>query len=399
MTETPRLLYVDDIPTPYRLGVHRLVAQRWPGAYKLLFMAGDEPGRDWDFDFTGLDVEILSGRQFRPRGQVNPFSFKWNPGIGRAMDAFRPDVVALSGYVQPTIVRAARWCLGRGVPYGIACETSCRSTACSGWRWQARRTALGWIVRNMAFGLPVGREAADYLRRFGPSAAPMQFFPNTPDTSTIIAEADRVRVQGLEAALRDRFGIERDAPVVLFAGRLIDAKRPMDALAACEKISEAGTRATLVIVGDGPLMPALVERAAKRNVVFTGWLRDPVDMAGLMAIARMLVLPSEHEPWGAVVNEALAAGTPVVASDRVTSAVELVEAGVNGFVFPIGDVAALSARISDILALDAAGRTRISAAARTTATRYGHEYAADNLITGALASITGPAPRVFEAVE
>ncbi|MFZ1108540.1 MAG: glycosyltransferase family 4 protein [Rhodomicrobium sp.] len=387
MSKSPRLLYIDDIPTPYRLGVHRLVARRWPGPYKLLFLAGDEPGRGWDFDFTGLDVEILPGRQFRPPKQINPFSIKWNPSIVRMIEAFRPDVVVLSGYIHPPIIRAARWCLTQRVPYAVVCETSRLSTACSGWRWRTRRALLGWVVRNMAFGLPVGREAADYLQRFGPTGAPMHYFPNTPDTSAIVAEADRVHGEGRENSLRDAFGIEPEKPIVIFAGRLIDAKRPMDVLAAFERLGELGKKAALVVVGDGPLRPALVQRARGAKVVFTGWLRDPVQMAGLMAIARVFVLPSAHEPWGAVVNEALAAGTPVIASDRVTSAVELIEAGVNGFLHPVGDVDALSECIGTMLALDAADRARMSGAARFTATVYGHEFAAGNLIEGALAAI------------
>jgi len=399
MHSPPRLLYIDDIPTPYRLGVHRVIAQRWPGPYKLLFLAAAEPGRNWDFDFTGLDVDILPGRQFRPPNQVNPFSIKWNPTVVSAMEAFRPDVVALSGYIHPPIIRAARWCLTRRTPYAIVCETSARSTACSGWRWLARRAAIGWVVRNMSFGLPVGREAGDYLRRFGPTGAPMHYFPNTPDTSAIAAEADRVHSEGRERPLREAFGIEPETPIILFAGRLIDAKRPMDALAAFERLREPGEKATFVVVGDGPLKQALTARAADGKVVFTGWIRDPAQMAGLMAIARAFVLPSAHEPWGAVVNEALAAGTPVVASDRVTSAVELIEAGVNGFLYPVGDVDALADCLKTVLALDEAGRARMSAAARHTATVYGHEFAAGNLIEGAFAALAPQpeAPREIAA--
>lgn len=390
MAETPRLLYLDDIPTPYRLGVHQLAARQWLGAYKLAFLASGEPGRDWDFDFSGLDVEVLPGWQFRPWGQVNPFSIKWNPTIVRTLEAFRPDVVILSGYIHPTVIRAARWCISRRVPYAVVCETSCRSTTCSGWRWHVRRAAISWIVRNMAFGLPVGREAADYMRRLGPSEAPLHFFPNTPDTSIIMTESDRIRDCGLEQAIRDAFSIAPDAPLILFAGRLIGAKRPLDALQAFERLGELRQKAVLVVVGDGPLKPVMVGRAHGSNVVFTGWIRDQKQMAGLLAIARVLVLPSAHEPWGAVVNEALAAGTPVVASDRVTSAVELIEPGRNGYLFPVGDIGALADRIKDILALDQEARERTSIAARTTATTFGHEFAAGNLLKGALGAIRGP---------
>ena len=215
----------------------------------------------------------------------------------------------------------------------------------------------------------------------------MYYFPNTPDTSAIAAEAARVHSEGLERSVRQAFGIEPDAPIVLFAGRLIDAKRPLDLLSAFERLDEHSKNAVLVIAGEGELRPALAERARGLKTVFTGWLRDPVRMAGLMAIARVFVLPSVHEPWGAVVNEALAAGVPVVASDRVTSAVGLIEPGVNGFLYPVGDVDALSKFIGSVLALDAAGHARMSVAARATAKAYGHEFAAGNLTEGALAAI------------
>jgi glycosyltransferase involved in cell wall biosynthesis len=392
MTESPRLLYIDDIPTPYRLGVHRVVVQRWPGVYKVLFMADSEPGRDWELDFTGLNIETLAGGQIRPPGQVNPFSFKWNPMAIQAINEFRPDVVVLSGYIHPTVIRAARWCLTRRLPYAVACETSCRSTSCSGWRWNARRILLAWIVRNMAFGLPVGREAADYLRRFGPSDAPMHYFPNTPDTSAIAAEADEVRSKGLEQELRRTLALPPDAAIILFVGRLIDAKRPMDALEAFGLLDPAAHDAVLVVVGDGPMKSTMMEKAVGRKVVFTGWIRDQKQMAGLMSIARMLVLPSFHEPWGAVVNEALAAGTPVIASDRVTSAVELIEQGRNGLLYPVSDIAALAAAMTNILSLDQDRSEQMSAAARETATRFGHEFAAGNLIKGAAAAICDQRP-------
>ena len=132
MADGVRLYYLDDIPTPYRLGVQRRIAQNWGSAFKIAYCAATEPGRNWTLDFSGLDVEILPGRQYRPKKQANPFSFKWNPTVAASLDAFRPDVVVLSGYVHPTMMRAARWCRRRHVPYAIVCETSCMtiSSAC-----------------------------------------------------------------------------------------------------------------------------------------------------------------------------------------------------------------------------------------------------------------------------
>src|SRR5262249_44378592 len=152
-------------------------------------------------------VEILPGHQFRPPYQKNPFSYKWNPGVIQSLDAFRPDVVVLSGYVHPTMHLAARWCIRHGVAYGIASETSARSSTTSGLKWQLKRRVAGWIVQGMSFGLPVGREAGDYLRSLGSSSTPMYYFPNTPDTIKIAGVAESVLGGATDMQLRQRLGI------------------------------------------------------------------------------------------------------------------------------------------------------------------------------------------------
>lgn len=379
------LLYLDDIPTPYRLGVQKRIASLWPGEFHMLFCAESEPGREWELDYGDLKPEFLPGKQWRPSGQVNPFSFKWNPGIAKRLDASRPDAVMLSGYVHPTMWAAARWCIKNRVPYAVACESSARNSATSGWRWAVKRAVAGWVVRNMAFGLPMGRESAEYLRRFGPTNAPMHYFPNTPDTSHIVAEAERLAKTGGEPALREKLKIPPNFPIFLFVGRLIDAKRPLDAVQAFRKLDTVGG-AVLVVVGDGDQMEALREAAGEDpHIIFTGWLRDATEIAGLMSIATAMLLPSAHEPWGAVVNEAMAAGTPVISSDRVGAATELVEDGINGFLVPVGEVSGYADAMRSLLQ-DPARAEQMGAAAQAKAIAQGEEFAASNLISGALAA-------------
>jgi glycosyltransferase involved in cell wall biosynthesis len=390
MSEGPRLFYLDDIPTPYRLGVQKRVAKEWPGTFQLAFCAESEPGRDWELDFAPLTPIFLEGKQWRPARQVNPFSIKWNPRVIAALEAFRPDVVILSGYVHPTMWRAARWCRSRGIPYAISCETSARSSVTSGWRWFAKRAVAGWMVRGMAFGLPVGREAGAYLARFGPSSAPMQFFPNTPDTSRIVAEAAALARKNGEPALRASLGLPADAAIFLFVGRLIGAKRPADAIAAFKK-ARGDADAVLVMVGDGDLMASLREAAEDDPAIrFTGWLKDPATIARLMSVATAMILPSAHEPWGAVVNESMAAGTPVISSDQVGASTELIEDGVNGFLVPVGDISGYAAAMSRLLQDPELARA-MGAGARDQAMRQGEGFAAGNLIAGALAA-AGVAP-------
>lgn len=384
-----RLYYLDDIPTPYRIGVFRHVAQMWEGYFRIGFCADAEPGRSFDIDVSGLDTHVLDGRQWRPLDQTNPFSFKWNPGVISALEAFKPDVVVLSGYAHPTMVRAARWCLNKRIPYAIACETSARSTSTRGPRWHLRRGAIGWIVRNMAFGLPVGQEAGDYLRMFGTDAQ-MYAFPNTPDTSLFEAAAARLDAGETVDKVRRRYGLSPEAPLFVFVGRLISAKRPLDAIAALRGLPTE-TAASLLVVGDGP-EAAAAQALANRDprISFAGWVRDPDEIAAIFAEASALVLPSEHEPWGAVVNEAMAAQAAIIATDRVGAAVELVTEGREGFLVSVGDIPGI-AKAMETLANDTALCRRLGENAQKRAIACGAEFAAGNLVAGALAALC---PRV-----
>ncbi len=384
-----RLFYLDDIPTPYRIGVFRQVAQMWEGHFRIGFCAEAEPGRSFDIDLSGLDTHVLEGRQWRPLGQTNPFSFKWNPRVIAELEEFQPDVVVLSGYAHPTMLCAARWCLANRIPYAIACETSARSTATKGPRWEIRRRMVGWMVRNMAFGLPVGEEAAAYLRMFGANVQ-MFAFPNTPDTSLYEAAAARFDAGEPVDKVRRRYGLSPEAPLFVFVGRLIPAKRPLDAIAALRSLPNE-TAASLLVVGDGP--EAAAARALANSdprISFAGWIRDPEEIAAIFAEASALVLPSEHEPWGAVVNEAMAAQAAIIATDRVGAAVELVTEGQEGFLVSVGDILGI-AKAMETLANDTALCSRLGANAQKRAIACGAEFAAGNLVAGARAALR---PRV-----
>src|SRR5262249_39069314 len=160
----------------------------------------------------------------------------------------------------------------------------------------------------MSFGLPTGKEAADYLRMLGAGATPMYYFPDTMDTTWIATAAERAKLG--EAGLRVEVGLPEATKIGLFVGPMIDAQRPKDLLTAFGKL-DYRISANLVFVGDGPLLSELKAlSSADRRVVFAGWIENYQKTLALMAISSVLVLPSENEPWGAVVNESMAVGTP-----------------------------------------------------------------------------------------
>jgi len=102
-------------------------------------------------------------------------------------------------------------------------------------------------------------------------------------------------------------------------GRLSREKRPDVAVAALRHLLDAGVRARLTLVGDGPSRPRLVEAADGLPVTFTGHLRERVGVAVLLAQADVALAPGPHETFGLSALEALACGTPVVVADTGAS--------------------------------------------------------------------------------
>lgn len=140
-----------------------------------------------------------------------------------------------------------------------------------------------------------------------------------------------------------------DSPAVLFVGRLIGGKRPVDSVRALAEVRETGTDATLYVAGTGPLKSEMQQVAAAEGIeeplVFLGHV--PYDeMSDIYRSADVLVLPSRDEGLPRTVLEAMAVGTPVVASalDQLESII-----GSHGRTVPVGDTDALATAIADML--------------------------------------------------
>jgi glycosyltransferase involved in cell wall biosynthesis len=155
-------------------------------------------------------------------------------------------------------------------------------------------------------------------------------------------------------------------PVVGFVGRIEPRKGVLDLIAAAPAIRAAAPGAEVVIVGDDPwdAFPAyLAQVRAARDVVHVPWHDNA---PGLMRHFDVLVAPSHQEPFGTVISEAMAVGTPVVAT-RVGGLAEVVDDGVTGVLVEPGEPGALEAAVLEVLER----REAMSTAARQAAQRFG----------------------------
>ncbi|QEC46279.1 glycosyltransferase family 4 protein [Baekduia soli] len=164
-------------------------------------------------------------------------------------------------------------------------------------------------------------------------------------------------------------------PVVGFVGRLVPRKGPLELVRAAPAIRAARPDVRIVIVGDDPYEDEDPEYAAAvRAAPGVDHVGRVQEAATILSRLDVLVLPSLEEPFGTVVAEAMAAGTPVVAT-RVDGLPELVADGVTGALVEPGDTAALAVAVLRVLD----DREAMGAAAREAAGRFGADAYADRV--------------------
>ena len=238
------------------------------------------------------------------------------------------------------------------------------------WRAHTRRQ----LARYRGY-LSVGARSREYLLALG-AAEPVVFDSPHAVDNTFFAQAAERRTPGGRAAARATFGLGASSFVVLFAGKLVAKKRPLDAIRAITRI-EAGE---LLVAGSGPLETTCRDESVRlaAPVRFAGFLNQEELLRAYIA-ADCLIVPSDgRETWGLVVNEALAAGLPVVVSDRVGCQPDLVVEGETGAVAPLGDVVGLTAALTRVRGRS--GVTDVASRCQEHVAHYSYEAATRGLV-------------------
>lgn len=299
---------------------------------------------DWDVDLlSGYDSTFLNNRSRNPA--TNRFFGCDTPDIDDAVERGGFDAFLVTGWGVKSYWQAVRSCRRRGVAVLIRGDSQLAERRKLPLRL-AKELVYPRLLSLFDGFCYVGRRNHDYLRHYGLPEDRLFFSPHCVDNETFAAKAETAR-----HASRDH----RAGKSVLFAGKLVERKRPLDLVRALALAAGRGCRAEAVFVGAGELEDSLRREAASSGVpaTFHGF-QNQSRMPSIYAAADLLVLPSDHqETWGLVVNEAMACGVPAVVSDAVGCGPDLIEPGRTGAVFPLGDVGGLAKAIGSTLALPA----------------------------------------------
>ena len=330
--------------------------------------AGAQSYRDEDMGTTlQWDVEVLIGyRHAFLRNLARNSNRGWtrhvNPGIVQALLRGHYDmVIFMLGWGSISAVLGILTCRLGGIPFFLYGDSSFPPTEDS-MRRRSRARLLRWLFRNTTGFMVSGALNAEYYRHYGADSNHFFLLPWAVDNERF-EKASRF-ASGERERMRESLGIRPDQIVFVFSAKLIARKDPITLLHAYEQMPDRD-QAVVLFLGDGVLREPLEAYAQEHELAgahFTGFVNQS-ELPKYYGISDVLVLPSTYEPRGAVINEAMACGLPVVVTDRCGSIGDIVLEGENAFIYPAGDEVAL-AGFMDRLTADAELRARMGRRSR-----------------------------------
>ncbi len=309
-----RLVIVTNIPAPYRIPVYNLLAQEPDLNLHVVFCSGREPDREWNLGQAGFAHTFLNQSFVRYRGRF----IHINHDVWSVLLSLRPDVVVTTGF-NPTHLLAYAWARLHGARHVAMTDGTLES--------EARLSALHRWIRLHVYQHTVAFIAASdggmrLYRSYGIDDDAMFKSHLCADNALFFNAPPQAKQYDF-----------------IFCGRFEVVKNPFFALdVALEVGRRLGRRVSIVFVGSGGLEARIRTHArdleADVETTFAGFARQEA-LPAWYGAARVLLFPTQWDPWGVVANEACAAGVPVLVTEAAGAANELVRHGENGFVLPL----------------------------------------------------------------
>jgi glycosyltransferase involved in cell wall biosynthesis len=344
----PFIVYWNNIPSPYMVERFNALADRGAFEFEAWFNDRIHADRSWDVDEAGWRFR----HRYLPTSTIGKRTLHWPlPIFGR-----RPDVL-VSLYGEPVFV--AGWLLARlrGVKTGFRVLMTYD-------RWVTRSPVKEAVKRYLfrrvhAIETP-GKDGRQFAMRYGTPAERIHFATHTIDIPHLEASGAEARLKrdGLRAELRLK------GTTFVYVGRLWWGKGInylLDAFATVQKLSP--TEVSLLLVGGGSDEEKLRQQCTERNisnVVFAGFKQKP-ELPRYYVLGDVFVFPTLGDPYGLVVDEAMACSLPVISTSAAGEIRDRIEEGVNGYIVPPEDSRVLADRMLQ-LASDSALRTRMGQA-------------------------------------
>lgn len=302
------------------------------------------------------DVPLLEGYKyfFLPCiGRRDQISF-WRPftiGLKHHLANRKFDALWLHGYAHHVNIRALIIAKSLGVKVLLRGESNLISHPRSWFKKWFKKSIFPEFFKLIDGFLAIGSLNKQYYMHYNVPENRIFWMPYAVDNDFFQSEVEGFHPY--REQLRIDLGLQPGRPIILFASKFMPRKRARDLLEAYIRLSPNGSqepRPYLIFVGDGEQRNELEFRLKKikwNSVKFLGF-KNQTELPSYYDLCDVFVLPSEHEPWGLVVNEVMNAGKAIIVSDQVGCGPDLVREGKNGFTFPVGNIESLSEKLRQI---------------------------------------------------
>jgi glycosyltransferase involved in cell wall biosynthesis len=338
-----KLVVLTEIIAPYRIPVFNALAAMDQIELYVIFLAENDPTqREW----LVYKQEIQFCYETLPswRRRVGGYHVLLNRGLSAALRRTDPDVLICGGYNYLASWQALWWAHRRRVPFLAWVESTAADQ-------RNERRLIEFLksqfMKNCQGFVVAGRSSAEYVKKFNPIEESIFLAPDAVDTGFFAQRASLVRKE--KEVWRKSLGLPQR--FFLFVGRLIKEKGVFDLIQAYGQLpGDLRREIGLVIAGEGRARDELERLAAVISpgfVKFSGFLQRE-ELAACYALAEVFVFPTHSDPWGLVVNEAMACGLPIVCSSAAGCAADLVEDGWNGRLVPPKEGGALESAMREL---------------------------------------------------
>lgn len=299
-----------------------------------------------------FDIPMLEGYPWLKIPNISPY-----PSLSKFWGLINPQVVKLAsefecivvfGHAYATFVMAIITAKLLRKPLILSTDaTYLESSTGSNWKVPIKQKFIPFLYNQIADAVIVPSTASKlFLSSLGVREEKIFVTPyvvNNDDIISIAKQTDRLKI-------RKEWQIPIEAKVIVFCGKFLERKSPLDLIQAFAKVDTENTY--LVMVGDGPLAEVLKTEVNNLNIAskvrFLGLVKYS-KLPEVYASCDLLVHPAKHEPYGLIVNEAMLCSCPVITSDRVGARLDLIEEGKTGFTYLSGNIDVLAKLLNNLL--------------------------------------------------
>jgi glycosyltransferase involved in cell wall biosynthesis len=314
---------------------------------------GDEIGfKSFVQKETGItiqwDIDLLSGYKYKfmknySRDSREGFFSRINPSIYFELYKYKPEVVLIHGYdtfttwftlIAAKIINIKIIWRGESVLRGIENENSLKQTI--------KKLILKKFFKACDAVMYSCSGNKEYLKFYGVSRDKLFPFPCAVDNDFF--QNERMKYNSEVKSIKKEIGIDLNDMVVLFSARFTIRKRPVDLLNALAKIDSRNI--TVLLVGDGSERLVMESFVKDNNIkaVFTGF-QNQTEISKYYFISDVSVIISDYDPSPKTMNEVMNFELPIIVTDVVGTAYDLVQDGENGFIVNVGDIDTISKKI------------------------------------------------------